>query len=186
MMKNLVPSIALSAVLFTTSGSVLAANSWQHEAKDAWIDGKAETTLLLNTNLNSFDINTDVKDGQLTLSGAVESEIEKSLAEELVANLEGVKSVDNQLTVDPANNAEQAQNSEIIGSLTDSKITTVVKTRLLLESEVNGTDIAVSTEDKVVTLSGDVSSDAEQDLALAIARNTNDVDEVVNQLSVLQ
>lgn len=183
-MKNLVPSIALSAALITTSGSVFAANKWQDEAKDAWIDGKAETTLLLNTNLNSFDINTDVKDGTLTLSGAVESEIEKSLAAELVANLEGVTAVDNQLTVIPAKDAEQS--SEIINSLTDSKISTVVKTRLLLESEVSGTDIAVSTDNKVVTLSGEVSSDAEQDLALAIARNTNDVDKVVNQLSVLQ
>ena len=44
-------------------------------------------------------INTDVKDGQLTLSGSVESEIEKSLAAELVANLDGVEEVDNQLTV---------------------------------------------------------------------------------------
>ncbi len=185
-MKNLLPSIALSTVLITTSGSVFAANNWQDDAKDAWIDGKAETTLLLNTNLNSFDINTDVKDGQLTLSGSVESEIEKSLAAELVTNLEGVKEVNNQLTVVPAKDAKQQQDSEIINSLTDSKISTVVKTRLLLESEVSGTDIAVSTDNKVVTLSGEVSSDAAQDLALAIARNTNDVDKVVNELSVLQ
>ena len=39
------------------------AQDWKDGAKDAWIDGKAETTLLLNTNLNSFDIITDVKDG---------------------------------------------------------------------------------------------------------------------------
>lgn len=185
-MKNLVPSIVLSTALITTSGSVFAANNWQDDAKDAWIDGKAETTLLLNTNLNSFDINTDVKDGQLTLSGSVESEIEKSLAAELVANLDGVEKVDNQLTVVKSKQDQEQTDNEMLNSLTDSKISTVVKTRLLLESEISGTDIEVNTEDKVVTLSGEVSSDAEQDLALAIARNTNDVDEVVNQLSVLQ
>ena len=61
--------------------------------------GKAETTLLLNTNLNSFDIITDVKDGNVTLTGKVESSVDKALATELIKSLDGVKDVDNQLTV---------------------------------------------------------------------------------------
>eukprot|EP00232_Nephroselmis_pyriformis_P027893 CAMPEP_0182869710 /NCGR_PEP_ID=MMETSP0034_2-20130328/10099_1 /TAXON_ID=156128 /ORGANISM="Nephroselmis pyriformis, Strain CCMP717" /LENGTH=59 /DNA_ID=CAMNT_0025002179 /DNA_START=134 /DNA_END=309 /DNA_ORIENTATION=+ len=57
-----------------------ATNSWEKEAMDAWIDGKAEATLLFNGNLNSFDINTDVKMGTITLTGKVDNEIEKELA----------------------------------------------------------------------------------------------------------
>ena len=36
-------------------------NKWEKGAKDAWIDGKAEATLLFNGNLDSFDINNDEK-----------------------------------------------------------------------------------------------------------------------------
>ena len=75
------------------------ANSWENESKDAWIDGKAETVLLMNTDLNNFDINTDVTNGKVVLTGKVDSEVEKELAEELVLSLDGVMDVENSLTV---------------------------------------------------------------------------------------
>ena len=95
-MKRTTLAMMMTLALTTTA---VAANDWKDGAKDAWIDGKAETTLLLNGNLNSFDINTDVKNGNVTLTGKVESEVDKALAEELIENLEGVTDVDNQLTV---------------------------------------------------------------------------------------
>ena len=84
------------------------ASSWENESKDAWIDGKAETVLLMNTNLNNFDINTDVKNGKVVLTGKVESELDKELAEELVLSLDGVLGVNNELTV--VKNAEIKHN----------------------------------------------------------------------------
>lgn len=175
-------TLAMTMTLALSSTAVLA-NDWQDGAKDAWIDGKAETTLLLNGNLNSFDINTDVKNGAVTLTGKVDSEVDKALAEELVASLDGVTGVDNQLTVVAQANTEQQQNGS---ALKDAKIATVVKTRLLFESEVSGTSIDVDAKQGVVTLSGEVESDAEKDLAVAIAKNTNDVSRVIDKLQVAQ
>ncbi len=179
-MKHTTLAMMMTLALSSTAA---VANDWKDGAKDAWIDGKAETTLLLNGNLNSFDINTDVKNGAVTLTGKVDSEVDKALAEELVASLDGVTGVDNQLTVVPQKNAGQQQSGS---ALKDAKIATVVKTRLLFESEVSGTSINVDAKQGVVTLSGEVESDAEKDLAVAIAKNTNDVSRVVNKLQVAQ
>lgn len=177
-------SVLTAALLSISAMSVSANNTWENEAKDAWIDGKAESTLLLNTNLNSFDINTDVKDGTVTLTGKVDSEIDKALAEELVENLEGVEEINNEITV--YNEAEMKDEpNEMLSGLKDSKVASVVKTRLLLESEVSGTDIDVDAKSGVVILQGEVDSKSEQDLAIAIAKNTNDVKEVIDNLKII-
>lgn len=177
-------SVITAALLSISAMSVSANNSWENEAKDAWIDGKAESTLLLNTNLNSFDINTDVKDGTVTLTGKVDSEIDKALAEELVENLEGVKEIDNEITVYNENESEDKPN-KMLSALQDSKVASVVKTRLLMESEVGGTDIDVDSKSGVVILQGQVKTKAEQDLAIAIAKNTNDVKEVIDNIEII-
>merc|ERR1712071_513945 len=97
-MKTFNKSMIAALVLGTTAMGAQASN-WENESKDAWIDGKAETVLLMNTNLNNFDINTDVKNGKVVLTGKVDSELDKELAEELVLSLDGVSDVENNLTV---------------------------------------------------------------------------------------
>ncbi|MBU1312039.1 MAG: BON domain-containing protein [Gammaproteobacteria bacterium] len=179
-MKRTTLTMMIALALTTTA---VAANDWKDGAKDAWIDGKAETTLLLNGNLNSFDINTDVKDGAVTLTGKVENSVDKALAEELIENLDGVTGVNNQLTVTASGKHSSDKDNS---GLTDAKIATVVKTRLLFESEVSGTAIDVDAKNGVVTLQGEVDSEAEKDLAVAIAKNTSDVNRVIDKLDVAQ
>lgn len=181
-MKNSIRSIVTLTLLTVGSTAVYADNTWKDKSKDAWLDGKAESTLLFNGNLNSFDINTDVQNGVVILTGKVESEVDKALAEELVESLEGVESVDNKLTVV---NDKAHEDSEILVTLTDSKVEAVVKTKLLLESEVSGTDIEVEVEKGIVTLMGEVESDSAKQLAIAIAKNTDDVKTVVDKLDVV-
>ncbi|SNY54704.1 Osmotically-inducible protein OsmY, contains BON domain [Arsukibacterium tuosuense] len=183
-MKRTTLAVMMTVALAGTSVAANA-NDWKDGAKDAWIDGKAETTLLLNGNLNSFDINTDVKNGKVTLTGKVDREVDKALAAELVENLDGVSSVDNKLTVSNEKHMRNKKDHDDDGSgLTDAKVATVVKTRLLFESETSGTGIDVEVENGVVMLKGEVDSDAEKDLAEAIAKKTNDVKRVDNQLTV--
>ncbi len=170
-------------------------NAWEEGAKDAWIDGKAEATLLFNGNLDSFDINTDVKNGDVILTGKVENSVDKKLAEELVANIDGVMSVDNKLTVIEDRDIDSMTSKmsddmeegyeEGASELTDAKIATVVKTRLLMDTDISGFDIDVDVENGVVTLTGTVDSDAEEDLAIEIAKNASDVKDVENNLTVV-
>jgi len=186
-MKTFNKSIIAALVLGTTAMSAQA-NSWENESKDAWIDGKAETVLLMNTNLNNFDINTDVKNGKVVLTGKVDSEIEKELAEELVLSLDGVSDVENSLTVVKnmdTKNTDKDMMDDGDNDLTDAKITTVITTRFLFDSEVGGTDIDVDTDNGIVTLNGSVESEAEKQLAVKIAKNAEDVRDVVDKLSIV-
>jgi osmotically-inducible protein OsmY len=185
-MKRSIISVLVALSVASASMSVSAKNTWEDTAKDAWIDGKVESTLLFNTNLNSFDINTDVKKGVVTLTGKVESMVDKALAEELALSLKGVSEVNNELTVmeNEDDDGDDNDDMEVMDKMKDSKIEAVVKTRLLFESQVSGFNIEVEVKSGQVTLSGNVSSDAERDLAAAIAKNTNDVKKVVNNLQI--
>ncbi|WP_334048768.1 BON domain-containing protein [Alteromonas gracilis] len=193
-MKRSLISMIVATTLTTAAyaGDMDTDNKWEKGAKDAWIDGKAEATLLFNGNLDSFDINTDVKNGNVVLTGKVENSVDKKLAEELVANIDGVTSVDNKLTVvsdkdmdgDMSDDMEDTVD-EGTSELTDAKIATVIKTRLLMDTDISGFDIDVDVENGVVMLKGDVDSDAERDLAVEIAKNASDVKDVKNDLRVV-
>ncbi|GHE77578.1 BON domain-containing protein [Thalassotalea profundi] len=181
-MKYSMGSIIIATIITVGSTTAYAENTWKDKSKDAWIDGKAESTLLLNGNLNSFDINTDVSKGVVTLTGKVDSKVDKALAEELIESLDGVESVDNKLTVLKETSSDD---DTMMTALMDSKVETVVKTKLLVESEVNGTDIEVEVTEGTVVLSGKVDSDSERQLAVTIAKNTDDVKKVVNKLTII-
>ena len=66
----------------------------------------------------------------------------------------------------------------------DSVITAKVKAGLAVDSTVKASHIEVSTQDKVVTLSGNLNSQAEKDRALEIARSASGVTNVVDMLEV--
>ncbi|WP_018982420.1 BON domain-containing protein [Salinimonas chungwhensis] len=177
---------AVMALSVTTSSSVMAAsesNDWKASANDAWIDGKVEATLLFNGKLNTLDINTDVKNGTVILTGKVNSEVDKRLATELAQSIEGVDAVDNRLSVVSPEDYEGKWDT-FTDDMKDAKIVTVIKARLMLESELSAGDISVDVHQGVVTLSGTVRTPSERDLAVAIAKNTDDVSDVKSELSV--
>src|SRR5580704_13100611 len=66
----------------------------------------------------------------------------------------------------------------------DAATTTAVKTALALNKVTNPLDLHVITNDKVVTLSGQVPNTDDQELAGEIARNTNGVTSVVNNTAI--
>ena len=193
-MKRTLLSMIVATSLTTAAyaGDMNTDNKWEKGAKDAWIDGKAEATLLFNGNLDSFDINTDVKNGNVILTGKVENSVDKKLAEELIANIDGVKSVDNMLTIIANNENDSSVSDEMestydkgTSELTDAKIATVIKTRLLMDTDISGFDIDVDVEDGNVTLTGEVESDAERDLVIEIAKNASYVKDVEDNLRIV-
>ena len=67
---------------------------------------------------------------------------------------------------------------------TDAGITTKVKSKLAADDTVKAYQIDVDTKDKVVTLSGNVDSAAAKDQAVALARGTEGVADVVDNITV--
>lgn len=158
--------------------------------RDAWLDGKLETALLFNEHLNSFAIDTEVKNGVAYLSGSVESDIDKDLAGEIAESIEGVTNVENKLAVDKIkastarDNDDRKDRSGFKQSVMNATLTARVKSKLLVNENTGGMSIDVDSQDGVVTLSGDVKSDQEKDLAGQIAANTDGATTVNNRLIV--
>lgn len=68
----------------------------------------------------------------------------------------------------------------------DTSITALVKSKLLADSRTSGLDIKVITENKVVTLTGNVASNAEKSIAEQITLETTGVKAVKNHLVVVK
>ncbi|SBS26715.1 Osmotically-inducible protein Y precursor [Marinomonas spartinae] len=189
-MKNTIMSILFVSALTAGAAHAQTNDHWTDRAKDAWIDGKAEATLLFNQHVNAFHIKTSVKDGVVTLTGTTDNSTDKDLAGELVQGLQGVKEVKNNITIadTPANSPKGADKSDMTdqakSTLIDTKIATVLKTRYLWNQNIEGTKIHIDVDKGIVTLTGDVKSDAEKQLAVQIARNTTDVKQVKDELKV--
>ncbi len=158
---------------------------------DAWIDGSIETTFLFNTHLNSFDIRSEVENGKVKLTGVVASDIDRNLAGEIAKGVDGVKSVDNAITVgnerdsvDKLSAKASERGRDLRQWATDATTTAEIKTRLLANTNTQGLKINVDTKADVVTLTGKVASAEESALAEQIARNVEDVSAVNNRLVV--
>jgi osmotically-inducible protein OsmY len=67
---------------------------------------------------------------------------------------------------------------------TDAGISTNVKNKLIADDLVKARQINVDTQDKVVTLTGQVNSAEEETRALQIARNTDGVRDVIDQIDI--
>jgi osmotically-inducible protein OsmY len=162
------PLATIVSSLLITSSPLLAAST------DDRIESSAAKSYVFKTYLKDDSIKTESKDGVVTLTGTVADASHKSMAENTVASLPGVVSVDNQLVVSGDQPAEHS----------DTWITMKVKTALLFHNNVSGTGTSVYTKDGVVTLQGVASSLAEKDLTTAYAKDIDNVKEVQNNMTV--
>ena len=69
-------------------------------------------------------------------------------------------------------------------AINDATITASVKIALAFKPGVAATDINVDTDRGVVTLRGEVGTEAERQLAVMVARDVDSVTEVVNDIRV--
>ena len=69
-------------------------------------------------------------------------------------------------------------------SQTDAGITTAVKSKLAADDMVKAYKVDVDTQNKVVTLSGEVETAAQREHAVSIARGTRGVSDVVDRLQI--
>jgi hyperosmotically inducible periplasmic protein len=86
---------------------------------DATTTAQVKSKLLWNANTSGLDINVDTWHGHVTLSGTVDDEAEKQLAERLARNTGNVVAVENQLRVDPT--ATVARRDGTARTMTDAR-----------------------------------------------------------------
>src|SRR6185503_17325794 len=153
---------------FVTSTSLRASET------DDRIEDSAKKSHVFKTHLKDDSIKTESKDGVVTLTGTVASSSHKSLAEDTVEGLPGVKSVDNQLKIKGESPAEHS----------DGWLDTKVKTALLFHRNVRATKTSVSVKGGNVTLTGEASSPAQKELTTEYAKDVEGVKEVKNEMTI--
>ena len=169
-MKMTFPSTlaVVAGTMLMTSASARASDT------DSRIESSAANSYTFKTYLKDDAIKTESKDGAVTLTGTVADESQKFLAENTVASLPGVKSVDNELQI---NGEQPAEHS-------DAWITMKVKTALLFHRNVSATGTSVETTDGVVTLQGVASSMAEKELTTEYVKDVENVKRVRNEMTI--
>ncbi|HKB90961.1 MAG TPA: BON domain-containing protein [Opitutaceae bacterium] len=150
------------------------------EYSDAWIALKIHSTLLVKADVSAADTKVNVKDGAVTLMGTTRNLAQKELTESYVKDIDQVKSVRNDLVVQP-----QVTGWHTFGeTIDDASITSQVKYALLGNRSTNALKTKVETTDGIVTLTGDADSDAEKSLATKLSKGVRGVRSVSNNMTV--
>ena len=141
---------------------------------DKQIESTAKKSYVFKTYLKGDDIQIRSQDGVVTLTGTVSEESHLSLATDTVADLPGVKSVDNRL--------------EVTGGIpeknSDAWIRMRVKSMLRLHRSLDGDNTQVDVKDGLVTLHGEVNSQAEKGLTAEYVKDVEGVKDVDNKMTV--
>jgi hyperosmotically inducible protein len=155
-------------------GAPLTANS------DAWIRDKVKTTLLFHRSVSADTTEVDVKDGIVTLRGDAYSQAQKDLTTEYARDVEGVKDVNNEMTV-----TKSSEKTRTVGEkIDDASITAQVKMSLLFHRSTSALNTKVETKNGVVTLYGKAGNAAALDLATKLANDVNGVKGVNNRMAI--
>ena len=146
---------------------------------DAWITAKVKTILLFHRNVSAMT-EVSTKDGIVTLKGDALSQGQKDLTTEYAKDVEGVKDVNNEMTIGKTPKKKQTVGSKI----DDASITAQVKMTLLYHRSTSGINTSVTTKRGVVTLTGKAKNAAEKDLAAKFANDVNGVKSVNNRMTI--
>jgi hyperosmotically inducible protein len=170
-------SAALGLAFLLTLGAAGCATTQpaSTQLNDTAIATKIEAKLTADPEVNPFKIDVDVNEGVVRLSGAVEKPEVRAEAEKLARNTKGVVRVENEIVLGKRSIGER---------LSDGGITAKIKAKLTADPEINPFNINVDTKDRVVTLTGRVKTEAARSEAEDLARNTDGVERVRNQIKV--
>ncbi len=147
---------------------------------DAWLRDKVKVTLLFHRSVSASTTEVDVKDGIVTLRGDAASQAQKELTTEYAKDVEGVKGVNNEMTV-----TNTLKKKRTVGEkIDDASITAQVKMTLLYHRSTSALKTKVETNSGVVTLYGKASNVAELDLATKLANDVNGVKGVKNLMTI--
>ena len=173
--------IKLASVIITLSISSCSHADAKQDITDARHETQIWTTYALSPYLRASDIKVNVHNGKAILTGKVDEEVNKDLAKQIALGVDGIKEVDNKITVHPD---FVPKNSTSYGeTIDDVTITAGVKSRLFW-SKHSYLGTKVGTKRGRVFLTGTVDSKEARDFAGSLASNTRGVRAVKNQLVI--
>lgn len=149
------------------------------ERSDGWMAFKIRGRLLTRANVSAASTTVVVREGVVTLGGAAENLAQKELTALYAGEIEGVKSIQNNIVVTPSP-ARQTMTEKI----DDASITSQVKFALLDHKSTHALKTKVRTTDGVISIAGEANSAAEKTLVTKLAEAIRGVKSVNNEMTV--
>jgi hyperosmotically inducible protein len=197
-MKNKMTILASLAALCLLGAGARA----EEDPSDAAISTKVKAELAAHESVSGVRTHVETNKGVVTLVGNARTTAEKELAERYASDVDGVREVDNQITVAGDKTAESAEpapagepskgarakdrgaGSRMLDKMGDKSVSSRVKAALEGEPGTSGLHTSVETSDGIVTLYGKANSEAEKNLAERLAKEVKGVKSVDNQITV--
>src|SRR5262245_44679152 len=177
--------------------SIFGAACTERQVDDAILTARIKTRMTADGRISPTRVNVVTLNGDVTLKGEAPTQEEKDAAEEVARKVEGVRSVSNQVIVNPAvagtgipsgqemkRQAEKAVSDVGQGvkkEAEDAFLLGEIKARL---AAAGYGDVSVSVDRGVVTLKGEELKDKDRIAVEAIVEKVKGVEKVDNQLTV--
>jgi hyperosmotically inducible periplasmic protein len=182
------------------TGSVKAGE----KLEDLWLATKIQAKFVGDRDIKAREVKVGVRDGVVTLNGRVLNESEHQLALTLAKNTSGVKQVVDNLDVEVAGpppvrtvnggtpgavattgtTASPSSPPPLVAISDDARIGTSIQSKYFMDDRLKGRHISVTTNAGVVTLNGEIADETERAEALLLARTTEGVKRVEDNLTI--
>jgi osmotically-inducible protein OsmY len=179
------------------SFSVLVVACTERQVDDAMLTAKIKARMTADGRISPSRVDVDTLNGDVMLRGEVPSQEEKDAAEEVARRVEGVRSVGNQIIVNPAVAGTGIPSGEEIKRQAEKAVSDVgqgvkkgaedaillgeIKARLAAAGYSN---VEVDVEQGAVTLKGEATNNKDRIAVEAIVEKIKGVEKVDNQLIV--
>ena len=168
----------LSAFAAVTLVSAVLLGTACNKTNDSYKD--QVKTALEQADLKSVTVNEDASKNTVTLSGTLHSDDAKSRAATIAQANAGPRIIANEISVEPVGNEGAARKME---SNLDDGIENNYKA-VLISKGLDKQHIRYDAKNGVLTLKGSVKSSAQRQEAQELAKNTPNVQQVVNEIQV--
>jgi hyperosmotically inducible protein len=149
------------------------------EHSDRWMAFKIRSRLLVKANVSASSTKVAVQDGVVTLTGTATSLAQKELTEVYAKEIDWVKSVTNEIVV-----VDAPSNETMADKIDDASVTSQIKLALIDHKATHTLKTKVTTNEGVVVITGEASSDAEKSLVTKLAQSIRGVKSVRNDMTV--
>ena len=182
----------------TTQDVKDAAKKTGNAISDSWITLKVHSQFIPEDALSDSDIDVDTKSGVVTLNGTVASEAGRAKAIAIAKATDGVNSVADNLKVAPATDVSASAKAagakagdkarDVAGTtgkvVTDGWIKSKIASQYVTEDLLDKSDIDIDVSKGAVELNGAVRTMEAKNKATALAKGTDGVKSVQNNLKI--
>ncbi len=142
-------TLVIGGAFLAGSANALGKADERKPINDAWLTAKTKIALFADARVKGSEITVESTQGSVVIRGKVDSDAAKQAAEGIAKEINGVKSVKNDLQVVAPSKREAIDDK-------DEAITTRVNAQIAIDAQLKESGIHAQTNAGVVLLSGEV------------------------------